>query len=263
MHGTGWTNWDFKGHIALIMLTLGIIAASGALAVFGKERLVHWRERESGVRVFSYFMANSTTNMVDVFIQPLVFLSVYYSMTIPSISFGLVRRWSCVCVCWGWWRAGAGGACAHTSMACTSPRLLSLRLHPCSSIVAVYHRRAGGVLVRVPGLPHVHHHGEQQRPGCLGRHPDGHRGVSRRVCVLGRGGVDLGRGPGSAISVSGTLPALPRMAGQTQRLAWPSPPGMHGQGSRSCSGSCLLPAPPTPAGSSTGSIPCTEASPHC
>ncbi|RMZ54405.1 hypothetical protein APUTEX25_001981, partial [Auxenochlorella protothecoides] len=100
MHGTGWTNWDFKGHIALIMLTLGIIAASGALAVFGKERLVHWRERESGVRVFSYFMANSTTNMVDVFIQPLVFLSVYYSMTIPSISFGLLYVIGVLVVFW-------------------------------------------------------------------------------------------------------------------------------------------------------------------
>lgn len=116
MHGTGWTNWDFKGHIALIMLTLGIIAASGALAVFGKERLVHWRERESGVRVFSYFMANSTTNMVDVFIQPLVFLSVYYSMTIPSISFGLVRRWSCVCVC-----VGGGGEQVPAALAPTRP----------------------------------------------------------------------------------------------------------------------------------------------
>lgn len=72
------------------MLTLGIISSSTALGVFGRDRLVHWRERDSGVRVVSYFLANSTVNILDVLLQPLVFLSVYYSMTLPSISFGLV-----------------------------------------------------------------------------------------------------------------------------------------------------------------------------
>ena len=49
MHGTAGKEWDLRGHVALIMLTLGIISAATALPVFGRDRVVFWREKSAGV----------------------------------------------------------------------------------------------------------------------------------------------------------------------------------------------------------------------
>lgn len=105
MHGTGSQPSDIRGNTALVMLTLGIISASTSLSVFGRDRLVHWRERDSGISVFSYFMANSIWNMIDVAIYPLVFLSIYQSMTLPAMPFSTFYIVGFLAV---WWTTSAG-----------------------------------------------------------------------------------------------------------------------------------------------------------
>lgn len=105
MHGTGALPSDIRGHTALVMLTLGIISASTSLSVFGRDRLVHWRERDSGVSVLSYFLANTMWNMIDVAIYPLVFLSIYQSMTLPATPFSTLYIVGLLVV---WWTTSAG-----------------------------------------------------------------------------------------------------------------------------------------------------------
>ena len=78
MHGTASTEWDVRGHAALVVLTLGILAAASSLSVFGRDRLVWWREQAAGVRAPSYFVAHTATNLIEVAVAPLLFLSIYH-----------------------------------------------------------------------------------------------------------------------------------------------------------------------------------------
>lgn len=105
MHGTGSTPNDVRGHAALIMLTLGVLSATTSLSVFGKDRLIFWRERSSGIAVLSYFLANTALSLIDVALQPLVFLSIYQSMTLPTLPFAMHYLIGMLVV---WWTSSAG-----------------------------------------------------------------------------------------------------------------------------------------------------------
>ena len=105
MHGTGSGPNDIRGHTALVMLTVGIISATTSLSVFGRDRLVFWRENASGVAVLPYFLANTALNLLDVALQPLVFLAIYWSMTLPTIPFGFHYLVGVLVV---WWCSSAG-----------------------------------------------------------------------------------------------------------------------------------------------------------
>ena len=48
VHGTSWELEKVRGNAVMAMLTLAIISVVAALQVFGKDRLVFWRESESG-----------------------------------------------------------------------------------------------------------------------------------------------------------------------------------------------------------------------
>ena len=48
VHGTSWELEKVRGNAVMAMLTLAIISVVPALQVFGKDRLVFWRESESG-----------------------------------------------------------------------------------------------------------------------------------------------------------------------------------------------------------------------
>ena len=48
MHGTSWELEKVRGNAVMAMLTLAIISVVASLQVFGKDRLVFWRESESG-----------------------------------------------------------------------------------------------------------------------------------------------------------------------------------------------------------------------
>lgn len=105
IHGTDSGPNDVRGNTALIMLTMGMISATTALPIFGKDKIVFWREKAAGMGVLPYFLANTIVNLVDIAIQPLIFLSIYQSMTLPSISFATNYLVGVLVV---WWTTSAG-----------------------------------------------------------------------------------------------------------------------------------------------------------
>ena len=105
IHGTGTGPNDVRGNSALVLLTMGILSCTTSLNVFGKDKLVFWREKDSGLRVFPYFAAKTLVNFVDIAIQPLIFIAIYDSMTLPSISFGMYYLIALLVV---WWTTSAG-----------------------------------------------------------------------------------------------------------------------------------------------------------
>lgn len=105
MHGTGSTATDVRGQACLVLLTLGVLSATTSLSVFGRDKLVFWRESDSGIGVLPYFLANTAVNLVDVALHPLVFLAIYTSMTLPAISLGMYYLVAVLVV---WWTSSAG-----------------------------------------------------------------------------------------------------------------------------------------------------------
>jgi len=105
IHGTESGPNDVRGNTALIMLTMGMLSCTTSLSVFGKDKIVFWREKASGLAVLPYFLANTLVNLVDIAIQPLIFLSIYQSMTLPTISFGIHYIVGLLVV---WWTTSAG-----------------------------------------------------------------------------------------------------------------------------------------------------------
>lgn len=55
VHGTSWELEKVRGNGVMAMLTLAIISVVAALQVFGKDRLVFWRESESGMPLGSHY----------------------------------------------------------------------------------------------------------------------------------------------------------------------------------------------------------------
>ena len=105
MHGTDSVPTDVRGQSCVILLTLGILSAATSLSVFGRERLIFWRETASGVAVLPYFLANTAVNLVDIVLNPLVFLSIYTSLTLPAISLKMYYLIGMLVV---WWTSSAG-----------------------------------------------------------------------------------------------------------------------------------------------------------
>ena len=48
VHGTSWELEGARGNCVMAMLTLAVICTVSALQVFGKDRLIFWRESASG-----------------------------------------------------------------------------------------------------------------------------------------------------------------------------------------------------------------------
>ena len=48
VHGTSWELEQARGNTVMAMLTLAVISTASALQVFGKDRLIFWRESASG-----------------------------------------------------------------------------------------------------------------------------------------------------------------------------------------------------------------------
>jgi len=73
------------------MLTLGVLATVASLRVFGKSRVVFWRESAAGISVFSRYLATLLVDLIDITLRPFFFVLVYRSFIYPSITF------TCVC----------------------------------------------------------------------------------------------------------------------------------------------------------------------
>ena len=172
VHGTAWELERVRGNVTLAMLTLAIISVVASLGVFGKDRLVFWRESSSGqrppgpappparptppamhmmqamctfykwvdmgkvassimpflldererwtkathslghaaydaslgvggsaavltsgggvlpgLRTSAYFLGHAGLNLIDITVQPAIFMSLYYTLTLPEINF--------------------------------------------------------------------------------------------------------------------------------------------------------------------------------
>ena len=53
MHGTSWELEEVRGNAVKTMLTLAAISTVASLQVFGKDRLIFWRESAAG----AFFLA--------------------------------------------------------------------------------------------------------------------------------------------------------------------------------------------------------------
>ncbi|DBB02881.1 TPA: hypothetical protein ACH3X1_013486 [Trebouxia sp. C0004] len=87
VHGTSWELEKVRGNGVMAMLTLAIISVVAALQVFGKDRLIFWRESESGLHTSAFFFGHAAMHMIDILVQPAIFMSLYYTLTLPEIKF--------------------------------------------------------------------------------------------------------------------------------------------------------------------------------
>ncbi len=55
MHGTSWELEEVRGNAVKTMLTLAAISTVASLQVFGKDRLIFWRESASGHTPLEHF----------------------------------------------------------------------------------------------------------------------------------------------------------------------------------------------------------------
>mmetsp|Transcript_33278 Transcript_33278/g.79774 ORF Transcript_33278/g.79774 Transcript_33278/m.79774 type:complete len:1220 (+) Transcript_33278:117-3776(+) len=67
--------------------TLALLIAVFALNLFGTDRPVFWRERESGLSVAAFFTAKVVVNSIDLVLQCFLLTSVYYMIRQPVVSF--------------------------------------------------------------------------------------------------------------------------------------------------------------------------------
>ncbi|KAK9908170.1 hypothetical protein WJX75_003729 [Coccomyxa subellipsoidea] len=87
VHGTSWELEEVRGNAVKTMLTLAAISTVASLQVFGKDRLIFWRESASGLRTTAFFFGHQVMHLIDIVVQPAIFMSVYYTLTLPEIKF--------------------------------------------------------------------------------------------------------------------------------------------------------------------------------
>lgn len=75
-----------------LMTTIGLAlpAAMAALRVFGRERVVFWRESSVGANTASYYLGKELGFLPSSVILPLIYAAVFYNFTVPRMNFGLL-----------------------------------------------------------------------------------------------------------------------------------------------------------------------------
>ncbi|KAL8152845.1 hypothetical protein V2J09_010605 [Rumex salicifolius] len=68
--------------------SLALLCKIAALRSFSLDKLEYWRESAAGMSSLAYFLAKDTTDMLNTFIKPLVYLSMFYFFNNPRSSFG-------------------------------------------------------------------------------------------------------------------------------------------------------------------------------
>eukprot|EP01155_Anaeramoeba_flamelloides_P023511 Anaeramoba_flamelloidesa807698_426.p1 GENE.a807698_426~~a807698_426.p1 ORF type:complete len:1402 (+),score=332.06 a807698_426:290-4207(+) len=71
---------------SLTALAIALTSTMASLKIFGKEKVVYWRESASGLNSFAYFVAKNFASIPSQLLQPAVFLSIYYALVKPRIS---------------------------------------------------------------------------------------------------------------------------------------------------------------------------------
>ncbi|KAJ3446436.1 abc transporter g family member [Anaeramoeba flamelloides] len=68
---------------SLTALAIALTSTMSTLKVFGNERVVFWRETSTGMNSFAYFLGKNLSNLPNILLQPLVFLSIFYILVNP------------------------------------------------------------------------------------------------------------------------------------------------------------------------------------
>ncbi|KAL0478274.1 hypothetical protein AKO1_008529 [Acrasis kona] len=76
-------NDPIGGQQAMVTLAIALIATMSALKTFGKEKVVFLRESETGLSTFCYFWAKDVAVLPTLFLAPLIFIIVFYSIVSP------------------------------------------------------------------------------------------------------------------------------------------------------------------------------------
>merc|ERR1719247_150054 len=91
----GWLNrgqMTFKdpflaSKILVFHLGLCLLVTVSCLRTFGTDRLVWWREGSSGLNIGAFFAARMTIDTLDVFLQCVLYTSMYFLLAQPSVPF--------------------------------------------------------------------------------------------------------------------------------------------------------------------------------
>lgn len=63
VHGTAWDLETVRGNAVMAMLLLGCISVISSLQVFGKDRLIFWRESASGASALGPWVASPSLSL--------------------------------------------------------------------------------------------------------------------------------------------------------------------------------------------------------
>jgi len=77
----------FASKILVFQLGLCLLVTVSCLRTFGADRLVWWRDCSSGLNVFSFFCARMTIDTLDVFLQCVLYTSMFFLVAQPSSPF--------------------------------------------------------------------------------------------------------------------------------------------------------------------------------
>jgi len=68
-------------------VSLSLTAVASSLRVFGSERIVFWREASTGTYTLAYYLGKDLAQIPFIVIAPLIFETLFYSLTVPRAQF--------------------------------------------------------------------------------------------------------------------------------------------------------------------------------
>ena len=72
----------------IMIFSIAIPATTVNLRLFGNDRMTYARYKDEGISKFAYYIGMSLVGFLNLFFQPLFYLSLFYPMAMPRGSFG-------------------------------------------------------------------------------------------------------------------------------------------------------------------------------
>jgi hypothetical protein len=85
--GNNWSLERFPTIANLSNLGIGLTSICSSLRILYKDRLVFWRESQSGVSITSFFFAKLLAQLYQVFLLPFIYAVIVHEMIVPDIPF--------------------------------------------------------------------------------------------------------------------------------------------------------------------------------
>eukprot|EP00475_Leptophrys_vorax_P043971 TRINITY_DN8649_c0_g1_i2.p1 TRINITY_DN8649_c0_g1~~TRINITY_DN8649_c0_g1_i2.p1 ORF type:complete len:802 (+),score=209.56 TRINITY_DN8649_c0_g1_i2:52-2457(+) len=103
--GANWLIVQFPTLSSLAGLGMALVAMSTSLSILHKDRLVFWRESQSGVSITGFFYAKMIVQLRQVIIAPFLYAMVFHSLINPDIDLG---NWYLLFMAIAWNASGFG-----------------------------------------------------------------------------------------------------------------------------------------------------------